>query len=78
MRDNTDMIKLLLKRGSDPQIYNDHFETPLFYASKYVLEKFGLSKMKARISQKDIHGRPIICENDNKRIKLNLKPKRDE
>ena len=42
MRDNIDMIHLLLTNGANPEIFNDHRESPIFYASNRVLERFGL------------------------------------
>lgn len=78
MRDNVDMIKLLLKSGADPEIFNDHNETPIFYASNRILKKFSLKEKKACLLA-DYRQKPEQeLEKENKRIKLNLKPKRTE
>jgi ankyrin repeat protein len=78
MRDNIDMILLLLKNGADCESFNDYNESPVFYASNRVLLKFGLQNKRAIItSQYDGVPNNEKFIND-KRIKLNLRPKRDE
>ena len=78
MRDNIDMILLLLKSGADWEIFNNFGETPIFYASKRVLTKFNLQNKKAFI-QKNLRELPNKEKKLNhKRILINLHPKRNE
>ena len=78
MRDNIDIILLLLKSGANPEIFNKFNETPIFYASNRVLSKFGLRNKKACLL-KDFQGFPSKEKQQNhKRIKINLHPKRNE
>ncbi|CAI2368661.1 unnamed protein product [Moneuplotes crassus] len=78
MRDNIDIILLLLKSGANPEAFNKFNETPIFYASNRVLSKFGLRNKKACLL-KDFKGFPSKEKQQNhKRIRVNLRPKRND
>lgn len=42
IRDDVEMIDLLLKNSANPEIYNNDGETPVFYASNYMMSHFNL------------------------------------
>jgi hypothetical protein len=41
MLNNEKVINFLMIRGADTSVMNDFAQTPLYYASKYILKKYG-------------------------------------
>ncbi|CAI2367378.1 unnamed protein product [Moneuplotes crassus] len=78
MRDNIDMIMLLLRNGANPEIFNKFNETPIFYASNRILSRFRLRNKKACLLKnfEEFQSKEKFME--NRRIRINLHPKRND